>query len=129
MKKILSIACFTLLVLSSRLNAQSNLTWIAKDKIEDNTFKTRLEFHVAVAGLMNDNEANSFCDKMRTNKDLESCVNSGKDSNGSYLITFKMKKVNESIYYIGWAQKLGIAYIEAKGQRKTPAEWARADKK
>lgn len=129
MKKILSIICFTLLAFSNNMNAQNNLTWIVKDKIEENTFKTRLEFHIAIEGLSNPSEVTAFCNKMKANQEVESCENVGKDENGAYLINFKMKKTNEAIYYIGWAQKLGISYIVAKGEKKTTAEWARAERK
>lgn len=129
MKKILSITCLLLLVLSTKINAQSNLTWIVKDKIEDKTFDSKLEFHISVEGLTNQNEAILFCNKMRANQEVESCENLGKDETGAYSITFKMKKPNEAMYYIGWAQKLGISYIVAKGEKKSPAEWARAGRK
>ncbi len=129
MKKFLSIICFTLLAFSNNAKAQSNLTWIVKDKIEENTFKTRLEFHIAIEGLSNTDEVVSFCNKMKTNNEVESCENVGKDENGAYLINFKMKKTNEAIYYIGWAQKLGVSYIVAKGEKKTTAEWAKAERK
>lgn len=129
MKKILSIACLVLLVLSSKVNAQSNLTWIVKDKIEDKTFDSKLEFHIAIEGLANQNEAILFCNKMRANQEVESCENLGKDETGAYLVTCKMKKPNEAIYYIGWAQKLGISYIVAKGEKKTPTEWVRTIRK
>lgn len=129
MKKILSIIFFALFAFSPKANAQNNLTWVVKDKIEENTFKTRLEFHIAIEGLSSPNEATAFCNKMKTNQEVESCENVGKDENGAYLITLKMKKVNEAIYYIGWAQKLGISYIVAKGEKKTTAEWAKAERK
>jgi hypothetical protein len=129
MKKILSIACLLLLVLSAKVNAQSNLTWIAKDKIEDKTFNSQLEFHILVEGLANQNEAIMLCNKIRTNQEVESCENLGKDEKGAYSINFKMKSPKEAIYYIGWAQKLGISYIVAKGEKKTPAEWARLERK
>ena len=74
-------------------------------------------------------EAITFCNKIRSNQEVASCENSGRDANGAYSITFKMKKANEAIYYIGWAQKLGIDFIVAKGEKKTPTEWARAGKK
>lgn len=129
MKKIVSITCFVLLILSSKINAQNNLTWVVKDKIEDNTFKTKLDFHILIEGLANQNEATEFCNKIRANKEVESCENLGKEANGSYSILFKMRKPNEASYYIGWAQKLGVSYIIAKGEKKTPAEWARGGKK
>lgn len=129
MKKILSITCLLLLVLSTKINAQSNLTWVVKDKIEDKTFDSKLEFHISVEGLANQNEAVLFCNKIRSNQEVESCENLGKDEKGAYSITFKMKKPNQAIYYIGWAQKLGISYIVAKGEKKTPSEWASAERK
>jgi hypothetical protein len=129
MKKILSIACLLLLVLSVKVNAQSNLTWIVKDKIEDKTFNSQLEFHILVEGLANQNEAIMLCNKIRTNQEVESCENLGKDEKGAYSIHFKMKNPKEAIYYIGWVQKLGFSYIVAKGEKKTPEEWARLERK
>lgn len=129
MKKILSITCFVLLVFTTKVNAQNNLTWIVKDNIEDNTFKTRLEFHVAIEGLSNQNEVTNFCNKIKANPEVESCESVGKDANGGYLINLKMKKTNEALYYIGWANKLGISYIVVKGEKKSTAEWAKAERK
>ncbi len=129
MKKILSIAFLLLALFSFNVYSQSNLTWVVKDKIEDNTFKTKQEFHISVIGLTSPNEAAEYCDKIRSNKDVESCDNLGQDVNSAYSIKFKMVKPYESNYYINWAQRLGVSFIEAKGQKKTPAEWLKGERK
>lgn len=129
MKKILSFAFLLVALFSFNVYSQSNLTWVVKDKIEDNTFKTKQEFHLSVIGLTNSNEASEYCNKIRSNKDVESCDNLGQDANGSYSINFKMVKPQEPNYYINWAQRLGVTFIEAKGQKKTTVEWLKGERK
>lgn len=129
MKKVVSIVILFLALVSSNVYSQTNLTWVVKDRLQDNTFKTKQDFHISVNGLNDETEANEYCNKIRSNPDVESCDNLGKDNQGAYSVNFKMKKPKEASYYLTWAQKLEVSYIEAKGEKKTPAEWLKGERK
>lgn len=128
MKKILALVCLTLAVLTTKVHAQSNLTWIVKDKLTGDAVKRKLDFTVSLSGLGNQNEMTAFCQKIRSNNEVASCEDLGKDAAGNYTIRLKMKNVQDAKYYLGWVQKLGVAFIDINGEKKTPEEWAQSDK-
>ena len=122
MKKILSIICLTVLILSGKAYSQSNLTWTVKDKIEKGYFKTHTSFNTSFSGFTNKTEATKFFNKIKSNPDVASAEVSGADANGNCDLTLVMKQAHDKTYYVGMAQKLGVAYIEANGKKQTPEQ-------
>ena len=125
MKKILSIAIFTLMLLSAKSYAQTNLSWTIKD---NGALKTRTEINSSFSGFSNQNEALAFFQKLRSNPDVASCEDLGKDASGNYNAKIKMKDVHNKQYYASFAMKYGITSITANGMTKTPREWMEKNK-
>ncbi|MBS1637138.1 MAG: hypothetical protein JST26_14565 [Bacteroidetes bacterium] len=128
MKKILSIAIFALMLLSGRSFAQTNLSWTIKDDIANGGLKTKTEINSAFSGFSNQNEAIAFYQKLRSNPDVASCEDLGKDANGNYNAKIKMKEMHNKQYYVALALKYGITSITANGVTKAPREWLEKNK-
>lgn len=122
MKKILSITCLVLLILSFKSYAQSNITWTLKDKGEKEFFKTHTAFHSNFSGFNNKEESSKFIDKIKSDPEIASAIVSNVDAKGNCDIVLNMKQPHDKVYYVGLAQKLGITYIQYNGQKKTPTE-------
>lgn len=122
MKKILSIICLAVLVLSNKGFSQSNLTWTVKDKIEKGFIKSHTTFNSSFSGFTNKEEANKFLSKIRSNAEVASVSVINSDANGNCDLTLVMKQTHDKMYYVGLAQKLGISYIVVNGVKKTPAQ-------
>lgn len=121
MKKILLPILFFIVVSSGSMFAQSNLTWIVMDQLDKGAINKKTEFNVTVQGISNQNEMVAFCQKIRSNKDVESCENMGKSENG-YKLKLVMKQVNESRYYLSWVKKLGVEYVVFNNEKKMVEE-------
>jgi hypothetical protein len=127
MKKILSALALMLFVSSATI-AQSNLTWVMKEKA-DNAYFNRTEFNYTISGFSNAKEAAAFYTKMKENADVTSVQDKGKDATGNYQVLVAMKSAQNKAYYLNWATKLGVAYIvTVKGEKKTPQEMLTAAK-
>jgi hypothetical protein len=121
MKKILSALALMLFVSSATI-AQSNLTWVMKEKA-DNAYFMRTEFNYNISGFSSAKEASIFYAKMKENTDVTSVLDKGKDDAGNYKILVTMKSAHNKEYYLNWASKLGVSYIlNVKGEKKTPQE-------
>jgi len=128
MKKILSITFLALLMLCGKAYSQSNLTWVVKDKIGDNTFRSQTAFNTSIEGLANPNEAKAFFDKIKSNENIESCENK-LEQNGSYFLALKVKKASPSSYYLALAKDLGITTIVVNGEKKSTDELIKEQKR
>lgn len=122
MKKILSITCLAILMFSVKAFAQSNLTWKVKDDIQKGYFKSHTTFNTSFSGFTNKDEANKFFAKMKSNPEVLAAEISNTDANGNCDLKLVMKQAHEKMYYVGLAQKLGVAYFEVNGTKKTPTQ-------
>jgi hypothetical protein len=121
MKKILSALALMLFVSSATI-AQSNITWVMKEKATAAYFN-RTEFNYSISGFNSQKDASVFYAKMKENADVTSVQDKGKDANGNYNVLVTMKSVQNKAYYLNWASKLGVTYIlTANGEKKTPQE-------
>ncbi len=122
MKKILSIACLAILMFSFKAHAQSNITWTLKDNFAKGAIKTTTVLNSNFSGLSSKENAIAFVQKLKANPEVASCdiiTNTG----SSCDVKLVMKKAHDKMYYVNMAQKLGVAYIEVNGQKKTPAQF------
>ncbi|MBA4241000.1 MAG: hypothetical protein C0448_09755 [Sphingobacteriaceae bacterium] len=122
MKKILSIACLAILMFSFKAYAQSNITWTLKDNFAKGAIKTTTVLNSNFSGLSSKENAIAFVQKLKANPEVASCdiiTNTG----SSCDVKLVMKKAHDKMYYVNMAQKLGVAYIEVNGQKKTPAQF------
>lgn len=122
MKKIFSIACLAILALTTNAYSQSNLTWKVKDNIQKGFFKTHTSFNTSFTGFSSKDEANKFFAKMKSNPEVLAAEVSNVDANGNCDLKLVMKEAHEKMYYVGLAQKLGVAFFEVNGNKKTPAQ-------
>jgi len=122
MKKILSIACLAILMLTSGAYAQSNVTWTVKDKVQKGFFKSSTVINSHFSGFANKDEATKFCSKIKANPEVASAEVSNSDANGNCDVKLAMKQPHNKQYYVGFAQKLGVAFIDVNGQKKTPTQ-------
>jgi len=122
MKKIFSALVIALTLTSVSAIAQSNITWILKEKA-DNAYFRKTTFNYSISGFNNAAEATSFYAKMKQNPDVLSVEDKGKDAEGNYNATITMKKPMEKSYYLKWISNLGVSYVlTLKGERKTPQQ-------
>ena len=129
MKKILSFAFLLVALLSTNVYSQSNLTWNVLEKIDENYFKRLTVFNIEVSGLNTEKEAASFCNTIRSNEEVKTCENLGKNKNNSYTVILKMNKPLPANYYIKLAENSGVTNIIVNGEKKTTLEWANGEKK
>lgn len=123
MKKIISITVFAFILLIGKSYAQSNITWVIKDKIEKGFFKTATTINSQFNGFSNKEDADKFIQKIKGNAEVASVSILNSDVNGNTDMKITMKQTHDKQYYIGMAQKLGVQYIEANGKKKTPAQY------
>ena len=109
-------------MLSAKVYAQSNLTWKVKDNIQKGFFKSHTTFNTSFTGFTSKEEANKFFSKMKSNPEVLSAETSNVDANGNCDLKLVMKQTHDKMYYVGLAQKLGIAYFEINGVKKTPSQ-------
>ncbi len=103
-----------------------------KYKVQKGFFKSSTTINSNFSGFSNKDEATKFCAKIKANAEVASAEVSNSDANGNCDLRLVMKQPHDKKYYIGMAQKLGVAYIQVNGQKKTPTqliEEARAKKK
>jgi hypothetical protein len=122
MKKILSITCLAILMLTSSAYAQSNLTWTLKDKVQKGFFKSSTTLNSHFSGFTSKDEATKFCAKIKANPEVASAEVSNSDANGNCDLRLVMKQPHNKQYYVGMAQKLGVSYISVNNQKKTPTQ-------
>lgn len=122
MKKILSITCLAILMFSGKMYSQSNITWKVKDNIQKGYFKSRTTFDVSFDGFTSKTESDKFFEKLKSNPEVISAVLSNVDAKGNGDVKLTMKQPHDKMYYVGLAQKLGIAYFEVNGTKKTPSQ-------
>lgn len=127
MKKIFSVACLGLLLLSFRAHSQSNLTWVIKDHIEKGAIKTMTVFNSNVTGFKSAEEVNKFCQTLKANPEVASCTVVSSTAN-SCNIKLAMKHAQNKAYYVGMAARAGIAFINMNGTTKTLDEIKRGNK-
>ncbi len=122
MKKILSIACLTILLFSFKARAQSNITWTLKDNFVKGAIKTTTVLNSNFSGLTSKENAIAFVQKFKSNPDVASCeiIN---NTGTSCDVKLVMKHAHDKFYYVNMAQKLGVAYIQVNGQKKTPSQF------
>jgi hypothetical protein len=118
MKKFLSIAFFALLMFSSKVYSQNNLTWNVKETIDDKAFRTMVRFNIEVIGLNNEQEFTNFCSGIRANEGVENCEALGRNKNGNYGIILSMKRPFAAVHYINMAQNNHVSYIIVNGEKK-----------
>ncbi|MES2762999.1 MAG: hypothetical protein V4677_12375 [Bacteroidota bacterium] len=121
MKKILTITCLAILMLTGKAYSQSNLTWTVKDKVEKGFLKTATVINTNFSGFTNKDEATKFYAKIKANPEVASAEVLNSDANGNADIKLTMRQAHNKQYYIGMAQKLGVTYIQINGRRNTPA--------
>ena len=122
MKKILSIACLAILMLTSAAYAQSNVTWTVKDKVQKGFFKSSTVINSHFSGFANKDEATKFCSKIKAYPEVASAEVSNADANGNCDIKLSVKQPQNKQYYVNLAQKLGVAFINVNGEKKTPEQ-------
>lgn len=122
MKKILSITCLAVLMLATKAYAQSNLMWTVKDNVQKGYFKTNTTINSNFSGFTSKEEATKFCSKIKANTEVASADLSNYDANGNCDIKLTFKQPHNKQYYVGMAQKLGVAYISVNGSKKTPTQ-------
>lgn len=127
MKKILSIVCLSILIFSFKARAQSNITWTLKDDLAKGAIKTTTVLNSNFSGLSTKENAVAFVQKIKANPEVASC-DIVSNTGSSCDVKLVMKKAHDKMYYINMAQKLGVAYIQVNGQKKTPAQFI-ADKR
>ena len=119
MKKINLLFTLLLSIFSVGMIAQSNLTWVMKEKADDAYFQ-KTEFNCNISGFNNQQEATAFYAKMKQNADVTSVQDKGKDATGNYNVLLIMKSAQNKSYYLNWFSKLGVMYVlNAKGEKKT----------
>jgi hypothetical protein len=118
MKKNITTTVFILLILSVRLFAQNNLTWIINEKVENGYFKNKLEIKSSFSGFTNAIEAAAFFNKIKTNPEILSVEPLGKDEKGNYSVMFKVKEVHNAKFYLNMFNKTGVSYVEINGRKK-----------
>ncbi|MES2131783.1 MAG: hypothetical protein V4506_05490 [Bacteroidota bacterium] len=123
MKKLLSIVCLSVLMLSAKVYAQSNITWTIKDNVQKGFFKTSTTFNTHFSGFTTKAQSDVLIQKMKAFSDVASATTTNADANGNCDLKLVMKSAHEKRYYLGVAQKLGIQYVEVNGNKKTPAQW------
>lgn len=128
MKKLLSLVCLSVFMLSVKAYAQSNTTWTIKDKVEKGYFKTNTVFNSHISGFSNKAQADALIQKIKAMPDVASVTTSNADANGNADVKIVMKETHNKPYYLGMAQTSGIGYIEVNGVKKTPIQWAEAAK-
>lgn len=111
-------------MLSAKAYSQSNLTWKVKDNIQKGFFKTHTTFNTSFTGFTSKDEATKLISKIKSNPEVASVETSNSDVNGNCDLKLVMKSVHDKMYYVGLAQKLGIAYFEVNGNKKTPTQIA-----
>jgi len=120
-KKFFSLIILLTLV-SFISKAQSKVTWILKENANDAYFY-KTTFNYTLTGFNNNVEATEFYTKMKQNTDVLSLLDKGKDVAGNYNAVVTMKKAQEKIYYLNWATRLDVSYIQTfKGEKKTPQQ-------
>lgn len=122
MKKNITATAFILLVLSVRLFAQSNLTWVINDKYEKGYFKSKTEIKSSFVGLLNATEAASFFKKIKENPEILSVDQLGKDSKGNYSVLLKVKEPQSAKFYLTMLNKIGVSNVELDGVKKSVQE-------
>lgn len=127
MKKIISLLSLLLVMASFSARSQSNVSWIVKDDVSgDNYFKRATVFNITLLGFTSKADASKFMDEMRNNKDVASCEQLFSDANGNGDIKLTMKTPQAKEYYLNWAKKLHVAYIQSGREKKTPEQWLTA---
>jgi hypothetical protein len=121
MKKILTVLSFFMIYCSSGILAQSNVTWTIKDHLTEG-MKSTTVFNSNFSGLKNADAGVALCQKWKANPDVLSC-DIIKNSGTNCDVKLVMKQVHNKAYFARIASGMGIAYIEANGKKKTPAEW------
>ncbi len=127
MKKIFSVACLALLLVSFKAHSQSNLTWIIKDHMEKGALKTMTVFNSSITGFKSTEEVNKFCQTLKANPEVASCTVISSTAN-SCNIKLNMKHAQNKSYYVGLAARAGIAYINMNGTTKTLDEIKQGNK-
>ena len=115
-------------MLSIKGYSQSNITWTLKDNLAKGAIKTITVLNSNFSGLSSKENAIAFLQKFKLNPDVASCdiiTNSG----NSCDVKIVMKNTHNKMYYVALAQKMGIAYIQVNGQKKTPAQFINENKK
>lgn len=127
MKKIISLLSLLFVMASFSARSQSNVSWIVKDDVSgDNYFRKTTVFNLTILGFTNKAEASKFLDEMRNNKDVASCEQVFSDANGNGDIKLTMKNPQDKVYYLNWAKKLHVSYIQSGREKKTPEQWLSA---
>lgn len=122
MKKILTITSLVILMLATKAYSQSNLTWTLKDNVQKGYFKTNTIINSNFSGFTSKDEATKFCAKIKANAEVASAEVSNSDASGNCDIKLTFKQTHDRLYYLGMAQKLGVAYILVNGDKKTPTQ-------
>lgn len=122
MKKIFSITCLAVLMFSAKVYSQSTITWKVKDNIQKGYFKSHTTFNSSVNGFTSKDEANKFFTKLKSNPEVLAAEVSNADANGNCDLKLVMKQAHDKMYYVGFAQKLGVAFFEVNGKKQTPEQ-------
>jgi hypothetical protein len=109
-------------MLVTKAYSQSNLMWTVKDNVQKGYFKTNTTINSNFSGFTSKDEATKFCTKIKANTEVASAVVSNSDANGNCDIKLTFKQPHNKQYYVGMAQKLGVAYISVNGSKKTPTQ-------
>ncbi len=124
MKKIILTAFFGMLMLSSSLYAQSNLTWTFKDKYVKETAKDITVLNASFTGFEKAEDVSKFCQTLKNNAYIASLDVVASTANSCDL-KVTMKEPQERNFYLGLASKMNVKYIEFNGTKKTIQEWGK----
>ncbi len=122
MKKITLITFIAFLMLSLNFYSQSNITWVVKDKVGKEFFTNHITINTNVTGFESKSQSEVFINQLKATPEVMSAEVSDAEANGNFNLILTMKNTHDSVYYIGLAQKLGVAYIIVNGEKKTTVQ-------
>jgi hypothetical protein len=121
MKKIILLA--SMIFSLSQMRSQANITWSIKEKIDKQYFKETKVFSGTYTGFKNEEEVQSFIQKMKEFQGVESCELLKRDKN-TLTIKFTMRETHIGRYYFGrFAEDLQIGNIIINQVKKKSADW------
>ena len=108
MKKILFISIVFCALVSSKVKAQSNLTWTFLGQIDKGEIKKSKVVQINLNGFTSQTEATTALNVLKTNAEIISCTTSKVDAKGNCDLVLTLKNPHDKSFYLGLAQKMGV---------------------
>jgi hypothetical protein len=122
MKKTLFISIVFFALVSSKVKAQSNLTWTFLGQIDKGEIKKSKVVQINLNGFTDQTEATTALNVLKTNAEIISCTTSKVDAKGNCDLVLTLKNPHDKSFYLGLAQKMGVDYIMANNKKKSVAD-------